>query len=95
MQDRQMEEHRWKDKFEHLRKVCVKNEDEVQQILGKALGYPWFKDDLINFPNATEADGVCVGDHVSITLAMEIADKLRVLQENLKRVIEAKMCGKS
>ena len=28
---------------------------EIEQILGKALMYPWFKDDQCNFPNATEA----------------------------------------
>lgn len=50
--------------------------EEVCQALGKALGYPWFKDDQRNFPHATEADGVCVGDHVAETLAAEAAAKL-------------------
>lgn len=50
--------------------------EEVCQTLGKALGYPWFKDDQKNFPHATEADGVCVGDHVAESIAAEAARKL-------------------
>lgn len=49
---------------------------EVEQILGKALGYPWYKDDQKNFPGATEADGVCVGEHTVPTLAFEAARRL-------------------
>lgn len=56
---------------------------EIEQILGKALGYPWFKDDLKNFPTATEADGVCVGDHTAWSLAMCAADKIKELQDEL------------
>lgn len=50
---------------------------EIEQILGKALGYPWYWDDQENFPGATKEDGVCVGDHVAATLAMEAADRIR------------------
>jgi hypothetical protein len=53
---------------------CRKESEEIEQILGKALGYPWYKDDLKNFPNATETDGVCVGDHTAWSLAMCVAD---------------------
>lgn len=49
-------------------------ENDITQLLGKALGYPWYKDDQKNFPGATEADGVCVGEHVAVTLAAEIAE---------------------
>ena len=56
---------------------------EIEQILGKALGYPWFKDDPKNFPTATEADGVCVGDHTAWSLAMCAADKIKELQDEL------------
>jgi hypothetical protein len=52
---------------------AIKAFHEVEQILGKALGYPWYKDDKKNFPNATEADGVCVGDNIAESLAMEAA----------------------
>lgn len=62
--------------IERLRKVCIQTEHEVQQILGKALGYPWFKDDQRNFPGTTEEHGVCVGDHVAATLATEAAERL-------------------
>lgn len=73
-----------------LRKACVDTEHEVQQILGKALGYyPWHKDDQKNFPGATEADGVCVGDHVAATLAMEVVDRIRNLQAKLDVAMEA------
>jgi hypothetical protein len=49
---------------------------EVEQTLGKALGYPWYKDDPDNFPDATEADGVCVGEHVPESIALEAANTI-------------------
>jgi hypothetical protein len=49
---------------------------EVEQTLGKALGYPWFKDDQKNFPGTDVADGVCVGEHTPGTIAAEAATKL-------------------
>jgi hypothetical protein len=52
---------------------------QIEQILGKALGYPWFEDDPANFPNATEADGVAVGDHTAWSLAHQAADMIKVL----------------
>lgn len=55
--------------------------DEVSQILGQALGYPRFMDDPVNFPNATEADGVCVGDHTAVTLAQEAAQRITATTE--------------
>ena len=58
----------------------IKESQEIEQILGKALGYPWYKDDPKNFPNATEADGVCVGDHTAWSLAMCAADKIKMLE---------------
>jgi hypothetical protein len=56
-----------------LREALSKQDDEICQTLGKALGYPWYKDDQKNFPGATEEHGVCVGDHVAESLAMEAA----------------------
>lgn len=58
-----------------------KTDSEVVQTLGKALRYPWFKDDPANFPGATEADGVAVGDHVAETLAMEAARRIADLEK--------------
>ena len=59
-----------------LEDASRKSNDEICQILGKALGYPWFKDDQDLFPGATELDGVCVGDHVAESLALEAARKI-------------------
>jgi len=60
---------------------------DIIQTLGKALHYPWFKDDQKNFPDATEADGVAVGDHVAETLAVEAAKRIEKL-EGLGPLIE-------
>ena len=42
------------DEIERLRLACTAMNTEVCQRLGKALGYPWFRDDNENFPGATE-----------------------------------------
>jgi hypothetical protein len=62
-----------------LQDACSRQNDEVCQTLGKALGYPWFKDDPTNFPGATEADGVCVGDAVADDLAQQAAERIASL----------------
>ncbi len=54
----------------------LKELHEVEQILGKVLNYPWYKDDQVNFPGTTEADGVCTGEHTAGTLAMEAARRI-------------------
>lgn len=56
--------------------------EDIEQILGKALGYPWFKDDPKNFPTATEEDGVCVGIETPWSLAKIAADKIKELSKN-------------
>lgn len=61
----------------------------VQQILGKALGYPWCKDDPENFPGTNEASGVCVGEHTAENLAEEAARKLNEQGEALRIVRKA------
>ncbi len=66
------------------RDSCITMEYEISQILGKALGYPWFKDDQKNFPGATEEDGVCVGEHVAVTLAREAATHIQGLEVTLE-----------
>jgi hypothetical protein len=66
--------------IDRLRSACAKENEFICQVLGQALGYPWFKDDQGNFPGATESHGVCVGDHVAATLAMEAADRIRKLE---------------
>ena len=64
-----------------LKTACRLQANEIEQILGKALGYPQFKDDQKNFPGATEADGVCVGDQVAETLAAQAAERIARLRE--------------
>lgn len=63
--------------------------EEVCQTLGKALRYPWFKDDQINFPGSTEKQGVCVGDHVAESIAVEAARTLKGVQSENQRLREA------
>lgn len=60
--------------------------DEVMQTLGKVLGYPWFKDDQTNFPGATEADGICPGDHIAETMAAEAAEAIARLTREVEEV---------
>lgn len=66
---------------ERLKDAIAKQSHDIEQTLGKALGYPRYVDDQKNFPDATEADGVCVGEHVPESLALEAANKIKRLQE--------------
>ena len=65
-----------KAEVERLRSGMTADNDEICQVLGRALGYPWFEDDPKNFPGATESNGVCVGDHIAVTLAVEAAQRV-------------------
>lgn len=75
----------------------IKHLTFCEQIAGKALGYPWFKDDQKNFPGTTEVDGVCVGEHFGETIVEELANshaaltrRIAVLEEAVKNIaIEA------
>ena len=67
--------------IQRLKNGLSKQQGEVQQILGKALGYPRYCDDQVNFPLATEKDGVCVGEHTAETLAEEAAKKIAELMQ--------------
>lgn len=68
-----------------LRLACARENEETCQVLGAALGYPRFCDDQASFPRATESDGVCVGEHVAVTLATEAAGRIGTLAaENAK-----------
>jgi hypothetical protein len=64
----------------------MKELHDVEQVLGMALGYPWYKDDQKNFPGAIDADGVCVGEHVPATIAAEAADGIQMLRRALERI---------
>lgn len=61
---------------------------EVDQTLGPALGYPYYANDQKNFPGATEADGVCTGDHVPETLAAEAARRITNMFMALNSVLQ-------
>jgi hypothetical protein len=75
--------------LKRIRDLCAKDDDEICQTLGKALGYPWFKDDQVNFPGATEEQGVCVGDHVAATLSMDAARKIEKAEAERARLRKA------
>jgi len=59
---------------------------EIEQICGKVLDYPWYKNDQENFPGSTEVDGVCVGEHIAETIASELARKYTELKQRIKRL---------
>ena len=71
--------------IEGLQNAVASQNEDVCQALGRALGYPWFKDDQKNFPGATEADGVCVGGNVAETLAAHAATEIERLSSALRR----------
>lgn len=50
--------------------------NEAEQILGKALNYPWYYKDKANFPDAVEADGVCVGENTLVSLCQKAASEI-------------------
>jgi hypothetical protein len=71
-----------------LERACSQMQGEIQQTAGKALGYPWFKDDAKNFPDALEEDGVCVGEHIAETIVAELASKYAALLQVLDELHE-------
>jgi hypothetical protein len=67
---------------------CKKESHDIEQMLGEVLGYPWYKDDQENFPNATEADGVCVGHETAWSLAANAAYWLKKYKEENQKLRE-------
>lgn len=67
--------------YVELERAAYKQAWEIEQILGKALGYPKYRDDPENFPSVTD-DSVCVGEHVPETLAMEAARRIETLERD-------------
>jgi len=59
----------------------------VDQVLGKALGYPYYCSDQKNFPGSTVADGVCTGEHVPESLADEAAAHLIRMAAAINQVL--------
>ncbi len=76
--------------LDRLRKLCTHDDDDICQTLGKALGYPWYKDDQSNFPGATEENGVCVGEHVAASIAAEAAKRLDALKSERDELLREK-----
>ena len=75
-----------KDRVNFLTKSAAKVNEEICQTLGGALDYPWFQDDQKNFPGTTEEQGVCVGDNVAETLAIQAARKIQELKSDSKKI---------
>lgn len=76
------------DRLNHLQQGYSKTQHEIKQVLGKALGnYPWYKDDQKNFPSATDADGVCVGEHVAETIAEEAANVIVQMKKQRDKLL--------
>lgn len=65
--------------------------DTCEQLAGRALNYPRCADDQVNFPGATDADGVCTGDHVGDTIVAELAtdhSRLKAEIEQLRAALK-------
>lgn len=86
LQEQETEVAALKAEHDRLLRAMRTEEDEIEQVLGKALGYPWFKDDQANFPGATEDNGVCIGDDVAESLAMAAARRITTLTAAQARV---------
>ena len=72
-------------RVDFLEKAMSIENDKICQILGKVLGFPWYKDDQKNFPGATEEDGICQGHYVAEDLANLAAETILNLQEQLAK----------
>ena len=68
----------------NFRVEALRSFHRIEQTLGKVLDCPWYKDDKKNFSDATEADGVCIGDHTAETIVIEAAEKIVDLKEKLR-----------
>lgn len=74
--------------LERQYKAAINELCEVDQILGKVLGYSRYCDDPKNFPDAKEVDGYCTGEMTPAALAEQAASLIRILR-SLKEVIQA------
>jgi hypothetical protein len=71
------------DKLAALRLACTVENNDICQTLGAALNYPRYADDPAIFSGATDADGVCTGEHVAASLAAEAAREITRLRAEL------------
>lgn len=63
--------------------------NEIEQILGKALGYPYLDHTVCSqcdpIKGCTCGDPqVCIGEHVAVTIALEAATKINKLKGRVK-----------
>lgn len=72
-----------------LRKALSVQNDNLCQILGKALEYPKYYDNQEFFTGSTEADGHCVGDRTAVDLAEEAARKIKMYKDFLEQLRSA------
>ena len=77
-------------KIEKVVRAAQQELDLVEQHLGKALVFPWYKDDQKNFPGATSEHGVCVGDHVPETLAISASRRITELEALIADIAKQK-----
>ena len=70
----------------HLQAGYARELEEVEQALGKALGYPYYYTDQVNFTGTTKEDGVFVGVHTAGTLAKLAAECITELSAELTKL---------
>lgn len=68
--------------------ACAGQNEEVCQILGRALHYPRYCDSQDVFPGSTDEDGVCVGEHVAESIAAEAANRITSLERQILELKE-------
>lgn len=69
-----------KTELDRIKQACAKSNNAICQTLAQALGgYLWLQDDPVNFPGATEADGVLVVEQTAEDLAQLAAERIRAL----------------
>jgi hypothetical protein len=62
--------------------VVKRKDHEIEQVLGKALGFPAYRDDPENFPGVSpDDDRLCLGNYTAESLADMAARDLRQYQE--------------
>jgi hypothetical protein len=67
---------------ERLRDAVARKDREIEQVLGKVLGFPAYRDDPKNFPDVSpDDDSVRVGNYTAESLADMAAHDLRQYQE--------------
>lgn len=83
MSDKITVEH-YPERFERLREIYDEIGYEIEQVLGKALGYPEA------YPDVSDVDdgSVCVGEHIIETLAAEAAKKIIALKDENQKLKE-------